>query len=816
MNHSVFSLFAETALAPINSLTWVGHIGRILIALGGLLALASVISAFRKSESWSVKFLHAATASFWGAFASLLTLFLTSQFQFRYVQRHNALDHELQYKIAGVWSGQEGSFLLWTICSALCVSLAVRNAHGYKRWFAGVSSMFLAALAGILSFESPFTLNPAGTDLSDGFGMAPSLLNYWVVIHPPTIFVGFGLLTALFAWSVAALLHRDLESWVDQARPWALVSLSFLGVGLCMGGFWAYETLGWGGFWAWDPVENTSLVPWLINAALVHGFIVQKARNKWHLTNVTLAAVPFLTFVYGTFLTRSGFLGDTSVHSFAQMDRSALWILTGLGLTALTGFLAVLFTSKKWWSSIAPPTPKVESFWTKDTFYAYGNWMLILIAGIAAFGMSVPLIQSLRGQKPAVVQESLYNTVTAFPFLPIVLMMAVAPFLTWRKKSLKDQLGTFVNCLAATLATTGFLLLWLKWGGREVAFGNLIIGFPGRAADPEKTTELLLGQANVGTTPWVLFLFAVCSFAIFANLTKGVQLFRKNKLSSASMLTHLGVVLTVAGLIFSRGLEQKFEGVVHESKTIEAFGYQVNLIGNTSSFADRNNKIRMNFRKGPAEFIATPGLYFIPGQDGSPQEFLWPYIQSWPLYDLYVVARQFHIEEDGALDFGGSEPTTVLPGETAQFQQTLIQYQGLQTEGTPGTFGAKFTAVLTITDADGERILKPYVKLLGPGEMERPVVDLGQGRGIYVDSINAADQAATFIIKYTTPAYPVQIFYKPLTILVWYGVGIMALGGTLGAIYRRRRPKSPNSSGSSEPAEPKADNTDATENLVEV
>lgn len=816
MNFEFFNLWAQTAPVPVNSLTWVGTLGRILVALGGILALSSFIAAVRKNQNLAVRALHGSSISFGTGFLSLLTLFLTSQFQFRYVQRHSALDHELQYKFAGVWSGQEGSFLLWTICSALFLSLAVRKAKGYERWFAGVGSLFLAALAGILSFESPFALNPAGTDLSDGFGMAPSLLNYWVVIHPPTIFLGFGCLTALFAWSVAAMLHRNLDTWIDQVRPWALVALSLTGVGLCMGGFWAYETLGWGGFWAWDPVENTSLVPWLILAALVHGMIVQKARNKWHIGNVALAATPFLTFVYGTFLTRSGFLGDTSVHSFAQMDRSALWILTGLGIAALVGFLAVLIPTKKWWATIAPPAPKVEGFFTKDTFYAYGNWLLILVGVIAGFGMSVPLIQSLQGQSPKVVEESLYNTVTAFPFLPLVLLMAIGPFLTWRKADLKSKASLFINCLAATIATTGFLLLWLKWGGREVAFGSFIVGFPGRSADPAKTTELLLGQATIPTTTWVLFLFAVCSFAIFANLAKGIQLFRKNKLSSAGMLTHLGVVLTLAGLIFSRGLEQKFEGVVHESKTIQAFGYDIDLLDYTSTFADRNNKVRMNFRKGPNQFTATPGLYFIPGQDGSPQEFLWPYIHSWPLYDLYVVARAFHIEEEGTLDFGGSEPVSLLPGQRAEFNRVLISYQGMETEGTPGTFGAKFSTVLTVTSPAGEEVIRPYVKLLGPGEMERPVVEIGRGLGIYVDSINAADKSAALVIKYTTPAYPVQIFYKPLTILVWYGVGIMALGGTLGAIYRRNRPKTPINPDDSNAAEPETEQADATENLVEV
>jgi len=813
MNNHFLESFA-LGLLPVNTLTWVGILGRILIYVAGILSLFSFAAAFTKRESLAVTAVRLASAALGLAFIALISLFVTSQFQFQYIQKHSALDHELQYKVAGTWSGQEGSFLLWAVGSALFVSLAIGKSGIYKRWFAGVSSLFLAALAGILSFESPFVLNPASTDISNGFGMPPSLLNYWVVIHPPTIFLGFGCLTALFAWSMSAMLHRDLDTWIDQVRPWALIGLTFTGVGLCMGGFWAYETLGWGGFWAWDPVENTSFVPWLILAVFIHGIIVQKTRKKWHLSNVVYCALPFLSFVYGTFLTRSGFLGDTSVHSFANMDRSALWILVALGIASIGAFLAVYIPTAKWWKPIAPPTPKTEGFWTKDTFYGYSAWLLISLAVIAAFGMSVPLIQSLKGEKPRVVEESLYNTVVAFPFIPIVALMAIGPFLTWRKAGIKNFTKYFINLLSATIAVTGFTLLWLKWGGQEVLLGPFIATFPGIPSDPAKTTNFLISKA-VYTTPWVLSLYALSVFAVFANLTRGVQLFRQNKLSSASMLTHIGVILTLVGLIFSRGFEQKVDKIVaHESKTLQAFGYNINLEGRTSGFGDRNNKIKLKFTKPGDEFTASPGLYFVPGQDGKPQEFNWPYIHSQFLFDTYVVVRAFTFTEEGAPDFGGSVPTSVLPGQTADFNGYLFTYQGMETEGSPGTFGAKFIATVTVHNAETETVVKPYVKLLGPGELERPVVDAGNGLGIYVDSINAADKSATFVIKYMTPAYPIEIYYKPLTILVWWGVGIMTLGGTLAAFYRRNKKKS--LSDNPESAEPKTQEVDATENIAEV
>ena len=237
---------------------WLAIVGCLVAAVTNLIGREDLLKKF---ADWPFV---AGVAGFVGAAGCLLVLFLNKQYQFQYVFEHIANDHELQYLIAGVWSGQEGSFLLWGLLSAIVGFFAVRGAGKYKRWMTFVYALFLAAVAGILAFESPFVLlqSLGGQSLvvdgvlkvmPDGFGLAPSLLNYWMVIHPPTIFTGFSCLTVLFAYSMAALMHRDAVSWIPLVRPWAIFTLTILGVGLCMGGFWAYETLGWGGFWLWDP-----------------------------------------------------------------------------------------------------------------------------------------------------------------------------------------------------------------------------------------------------------------------------------------------------------------------------------------------------------------------------------------------------------------------------------------------------------------------------------------------------------------------------------------------------------------------------------
>lgn len=806
------------------------------------------------------------SVSLFTVFGILLTLFLNKQYQFVYVHNHNQADYELQYKIAGLWAGQEGSILLWSCLTALFGLLTMNRFGQYQRWYVSAYSALLGIMAAISAYESPFKLilDPAGKPFlpPDGRGMAPPLLNYWMVIHPPTIFVGFALTAVAYSLAVSAMANRSLDDWIPLVRPWALACLGILGLGLCMGGFWAYETLGWGGFWVWDPVENTSFVPWCAMAAFVHGVFIQQARKKGHLANLLLAGAPFILFSYGTFLTRSGFLGDTSVHSFAKMDPQALGILIGLiGATSL-GFIS-LFVPAAMWFKRSQPAPKEKDDKPFErtplnlkTAYSAAIWLLLAFALVTAIGMSVPLIQSLASQQPKVVEESLYNQVLGWFFIPTMLGLSVAPYLSWRGLRGRDLIAAVVNPLAIAVMLTGFLLLWVK------------ADWQGVAADPSQMTWL--GSiVQVPRMYWVAFLAFLCFFAISANMWRMVEMIPRARRSVGGVLTHVGLAVALAGLIVSRGMEQERFVTVHPSRTPEAFGYQIGYVGPTKGFADRNNEIELQVVGDRDRFTAHPGLYFRPGPEG-PQETIWPHIQRRPLYDLYFTIHP--------MTHGASETLGLNRGQQAKYEDMVVEYQGMRTTGVLGTDSARFFAKVKVTEIGEAVLATPSLKLSAGGETSLPSpvdnersvtllkadvekstivlalssrpdrpISLTQGATIETDGlrltfnsfrteqgetpeearlvaqiearpvsankvvepwmsleengpvklndtyelvlerIDAATKAAFLRFDYIQPAYPLEVYYKPLTWLVWLGVGIMTLGSLVAAAGRRTR-----------------------------
>ncbi len=762
----------------------VGLAGKGFIWLTVVSCVLAALFAYRRVDSWARSAFVVGALGLLGAFVCLATLFLNHQFQFQYVFSHSALDHEIKYLIAGVWSGQEGSFLLWGLLSAIVGVFAVRGTGPFQRWFVFVYALFLACLAGILSIESPFAL----VDLvdgrlvvpADGTGMAPSLLNYWVVIHPPTIFVGFASLAVMFAYAVSALVTRDVTSWIPRVRPWAIFSTAVLGLGLCMGGFWAYETLGWGGFWMWDPVENTSFVPWCLLLAFVHGMFVQQARKKWHLWNVLFAAAPFLSFLYGTFMTRSGFLGDTSVHSFAEMDSRALWILIALGGLAVVGFAVVFLANAKPIRSQLTVGSAPVPFLSRERFYGIAAWIFYAFAFITAFGMSVPLVQSIFGQDPKVVEESMYHQFLSWGFVPFMLAMAIAPFLNWNGLAFRELFSRITNSLAISIGIVGVILLWMK----SPSFF---------APGPDESVHWFeLGPVDLHApkVTWVLFLTWLCLFVAVASFWRMIESWKRSKQTVGAMMAHFGLGMTMLGLIFSRGFEVKQDVLLHPSEKPAAFGYELENLGQTSQFTDRKNKMRVSAQSRDDKFVARPGLYFIPGRDGEPQPMIWPSIINKGLMDFYFVMGQPVFEATDPTPFVLSDDPIKNP-DTKAHKDVVLMYHGYEVEGSILEDGiSMLTAKMTAATATETFEIEPAV-IVRVGQSPVPVeARIGDQYKVVLHAMNSEDHSILVSLEYVQPAYPMQVFFKPLTLFIWLGVGIMTLGGLLSAAIRRKENRS--------------------------
>lgn len=745
-----------------------GPLGKGLIFAAVAFFLLSVIGwALKKNGVGKVGF-WLGSLSLFGAFGCLTALFLGNQYQYEYIFSHSEIILATKYKVAAIWSGQQGSFLLWAVCSAIFGLLVAPRTGQYRRWFTIPYAIFLGGLGVILAYETPFNLIPEIAAMPKavlpptGTGLTPALQNYWVVIHPPTIFLGFGSLTALFCWSIAAMMERNPLDWAKMVRPWAILSTTILGIGLIMGGFWAYETLGWGGFWAWDPVENVSFVPWVLGLCLIHGLIIQSARGRYIGANLMLAGLPFIAFVYGTFLTRSGFLGDSSVHSFAQMQRGALWVLVGIGLVALISFLAIYIARGRRLAAefAAGATPPGIN---REGWYKSGIILMSGFGAATALGMSMPFLSSQILKKNVAIEPWLYHQVLSWAYIPIMLLIGAVPFISWRSMTGKELMNRLINILSISIGLTGISLWFL------------------RGINTGKTT-VIAGFINVPTIGWVTFLVFLSLFVGIANIWRLAETVRKSPMSIGGFVSHFGLATFLAGMVLSSGMESKARLNVQRSRPDQGLGFTVALKGdpNPDQLFNRDNKVEFDVKDTDGTgFTARPGLYYTDSSDG-PKPMVWPHIQRYGSHDVYFTL--------GAPSMNyWDKPEMFKPGESKTLKDVTLTFHGYEMIGEPGKPGTKFVSKVTVAYENESFNIDPVFSI--GGEPSMPVA--GEFR-VLMTKMDAATKSAEFQIFFAEAIYPIELYYKPMTGLVWAGAGILTIGGLMAAFYRRPRgPRTP-------------------------
>lgn len=415
--------------------------GNLLLGGGLTAALAAMIVCFAQKipSARLVKICAGASAGFIAAASLFLwILIFENDFSVEYVASYSSTTLPTLYKISAFWAGQQGSFLLWLLIHAAAGAVLTfrrTNAAALGIFFLLQSVLVLLVLA-----KSPFAEHPA--QVFEGVGLNPLLQDFWMAIHPPIIFVGYALLAVPFALSLGALLTEPASrSWLEDARKWTLAAWSFLGAGIFIGGYWAYKVLGWGGYWGWDPVENSSLVPWLLAGVLLH--LINLARKKPAVLSVAHVAATFTyaLVLYGTFLTRSGVLGDFSVHSFAGSNIGLSIALANA--LVLIGGLAIIFVKAK-----SLPQGKMYDAHGESAFAVLlGCLLLIFVAAVVWIGMSMPLLSQLVGEAAAV-DTNFYVKSTA----PIALALAALMIYAFAKFGRALSLG-------GKVAHVGFLMM---------------------------------------------------------------------------------------------------------------------------------------------------------------------------------------------------------------------------------------------------------------------------------------------------------------------------------------------------------------------
>lgn len=758
-------------------------IGSILISLAFASALISMIAyslAVRSNNATHVNIaraaFHVTVTSFLGAAATLMYLIVTHQFQYEYVWSHSSTNLSTPLLMASFYSGQEGSFMLWTLMVSIIgvFVLGYSQRVKYEMPVMAVYMLVMAMLLLILVVQSPFhtiyqafpTENiPAGFIPANGKGLNPSLENIWITIHPPILFTGFAAMTVPFVFAMAGLIKKDYQRWITISLPWTLFASMALGFGVMLGGWWAYETLGWGGFWAWDPVENSSLIPWLVCVAMVHTMLVQKRTGEASArsggprigglikTNFALATLSFGTILYSTFLTRSGVLGDTSVHSFVSPGNFVYAVLL-FTLLLFLGIGATMMIVRRKDLRQAALEMRIMS---RENALGLGSSVILASATVVLIGTSWPLILPLFNKPKVAVPTDFYNGIHLPIAMLIVLLNGISMALNWKNTTPEDFLKKITTAIGlAVIGTIGLFALGIH--------DPIYIG---------------LGFGSM--------------LALIVNVQIGIRVMRGNPRFLGAYISHAGISLLMLGIIFTARYSVTDHVQLEQGQTKTVFDYRITYKGAEQIELEKTDREKYAHKielvRDGTTYEATPILFW---SDFNKREsaFLEPGIIYSPTKDIYVSPKAFEQK-------GGDPQVTMVKGDRAKvpFDSSIsVRFEkfDMSKAGSEGKQGA----VVEVSKGDSTWYLTTY-RTMSDGRfmpVAIPTTDVTVGMvGLETDGEELANSRA--VLQFSSASHPpgptvpvitLDVSIKPFISFVWAGVVIM-VGGFMFAIVRRRR-----------------------------
>jgi len=442
------------------------QIGQFALALAWVVTAYSIVASLLGIHLKHDKLVASGRNAALGTFVCITTaiaclgyLFAVSDFSIKYIAAHSNRDLPIYFKVSSIWGGQEGSLLFWgwllTLYSALVI---VQNWRKHSAMMPYVVAVLMATSFFFTSMHL-FIVNPFNQTVflqsnasplpfvpSDGNGLNPLLQDAYMVIHPPMLYLGFVGFAVPFAFAIAAMITKQLgDTWIRTTRRWTMVAWMFLSIGIMLGGKWAYHELGWGGFWAWDPVENASMMPWLIGTAFLHSVMVQEKKGMLKVWNMVLIILTFIMSIFGTLLTRSGMV--QSVHAFAQSPVGGYF--RAFIIVALSGALYLLFDRLPYLKS----ENQMESIVSRESSFMFNNLILLAACFAVFWGTMFPIISEAATGSKITVGPPFFNKVNVPIAIFLMFLTGVGPLLAWRRASTNSLKRNFLSPAVIALAS---------------------------------------------------------------------------------------------------------------------------------------------------------------------------------------------------------------------------------------------------------------------------------------------------------------------------------------------------------------------------
>lgn len=594
---------------------------------------ASVAGARRRSRRLvesGIGAFYLTTALMTVASGLIITAFVAGDYAIKYVQHYSDSTEPLGFKFASYWGGLDGSIMFWVFLLSVFGAVAVWSNRERHRDLIPYVVAVIAATEMFFIFIMVVHNNPFETFLTpapaDGKGLNPLLQNFYMAIHPPSLYTGFVAMTIPYAFGISALITGNLDdAWLRAVRRWTMIGWLFLTFGLTLGMLWAYETLGWGGFWGWDPVENAGLLPWFTATAFLHSVMVQERRGMLRVWNVTLVIVTFFLTIFGTFMTRSGVV--QSVHAFGQ-DSWLATLFTGFMILIITFSFALVI----WRLPLLKARHELDSWVSREAAFLANNWVLLFSAFFVLFATMFPtLSEAVRGER-LTVGPPFFNKWMGPIGMILLVLTGIAPLLAWRKSTIKNLFEQFTWPVAATIVTGAAVYavgirVWIS--GICFALCAFVV--------TTIVQEFIRGaQVRRGATGTDLF-------------TALVGLVGRSHRRYGGYIVHLGIVLMFLGFA-GQGFKQ-------DSEVLLKPGQQASLAG----FTIRHNALQVTndeqkqivtgevtlFRNGKEIGELTPAKWFF-NQHDSPQPTTQVAIRRSMAGDFYLVLGGFDAQQQSA------------------------------------------------------------------------------------------------------------------------------------------------------------------------